>query len=107
MNARLLAIDAIFLAFAALSVAALMEFGYVGIWASILDSTASMQVGADLVISCFIAMGFIRSDAHRRGINPWPFLVGAVFLGSFAPLAYLGWREWNRTPSDASQPARA
>jgi hypothetical protein len=107
MTARLLALDAILLAFAALSGWAMWEHGYLGIWASILDTSASMQVGVDLVLSAGIAAGFMIRDAREQDLNPWPWVAVTLTAGSFGPLGYLAWREWSRTRAPRPAEARA
>lgn len=43
----------------------------------------------DLIIALGLVTTQLVPDARRRGMNPWPFVLGTVALGSIAPLAYL------------------
>ncbi|MBK8235725.1 MAG: hypothetical protein IPK74_09235 [Deltaproteobacteria bacterium] len=49
--------------------------------------------GTQMFLDLIIALGLVTTqlvpDARRRGMNPWPFVLGTVALGSIAPLAYL------------------
>ena len=48
----------------------------------------AFQMLLDLVIACWFAMGWVRADARKRGINPWPYLVVVIPAGSIGLLAY-------------------
>jgi hypothetical protein len=37
------------------------------------------------------------ADARQTGMNPWPFIVVTIFMGSFGPLLYLAARELRAT----------
>lgn len=76
-------------AFAALTLAAIREHGYVGIFAAALRDLASLQIFTDLVIALLLAMAWIWRDAKKTARNPWPWLVATLLTGSFGPLAYL------------------
>lgn len=85
----LVVLGLITLDFAALSVYALMDVGYLGLFEYQLASTAGWQVLADLVIVCLLAMAWMIADARRSGRTVWPYLLLTVFGGSFGPLLYL------------------
>lgn len=89
MNARILLLSAVLLAFGALSAYALAEHGYWGIFEFHFPSSAGWQVLADLAIACALAMIWMVSDARRTGRTVWPFLLMTLTLGSFGPLLYL------------------
>ena len=93
MSARLVALVAVIALFAALTVEALLDVGYLGIIAPHFQSWGAAQVLADLVIACTLAAIWMVDDGRARGINPWPFLVLTLFLGSFGVLFYLVARE--------------
>lgn len=84
-----LALIVVLLAFGALSTLALMEHGYLGIFAFHLTASAGMQVLADLVIVCTLAIFWMVADARQHGRNPWPYVVLTLTAGSFGPLLYL------------------
>ena len=87
MQRTLIVITLIF--FGALSAAALLEHGYVGVFTWNLQSLAGGQVLADLVISLSLVMIWMWHDAKAHGRNVWPRLIATLALGSFGPLAYL------------------
>ena len=80
-------------AFAALSAAALLDVGYMGILAPHFRSWGGLQVFVDLVILAVLGCVWMVGDAQARGLPAWPFIVMTVFLGSFGPLSYLVFRE--------------
>ncbi|MES1991661.1 MAG: DUF2834 domain-containing protein [Pseudomonadota bacterium] len=100
MSGRFFALIAIIAAFGTLSALALLETGYIGIFTMHMQSWAGLQVLADLVIVCLLAMIWMVHDARARGVTVWPFLVMTLALGSFGPLLYLVMREL-RAPSAA------
>lgn len=78
------------------------EVGYLGIWQAGLASMGSLQVLVDLVIACTLIMVWIHGDARARGVNPWPWIIATLFVGSLAPLLYLLLREYGRARSCAA-----
>src|SRR5262245_29054899 len=93
MSGRMLSLVAVLVAFAALTVLALQEVGYVGLVAPLLQSWGGGQVLADLVIALWLACLWMISDARSRGISPWPFVAVTLLAGSFGVLGYLLLRE--------------
>ena len=79
---------AILLPFALYSTYAVYEIGYFGIFASHAH-IAGMQVLADLVIACTLAMVWMWRDAAASGRNVWPYILATLTLGSIGPLSYL------------------
>ena len=88
MNQKILA-WIILIPFTLLSVYAVSQVGYWGIFEYHLHSPAGWQVIVDLVIACVLLLSWIIPEAKREGRNPWPFVVITLFLGSFCPLLYL------------------
>lgn len=80
---------AVLLAFGALSAAALLQHGYLGIFLTPLQTLAGAQVLADLVIALTLVLVWLVPDARAQGRNPWPWVVATLALGSFGPLVYL------------------
>ncbi len=104
MTPRIIALTATLIAFAALTSWPLMVHGYFGFFPAAMANPASIQVLADLVIACSLIMLWMVRDARSRGLNPWPFVVLTLLLGSFGPLTYLLWREIKAgalTPAEA------
>lgn len=93
MNGRFFLLLVVTAAFGALSLVALMDVGYLGIFEPHFQSWGGAQVFADLVIVCLLACIWMVNDARTSGIPAWPFIVLTLFLGSFGPLAYLLVRE--------------
>lgn len=79
----------VLLGFSALTLWALAQVGYFGIWRASFSSPGAIQVLADLVVCCGLLIGWLRADARRRGINAWPWVVGILLGGSLAVLTYL------------------
>ncbi len=75
--------------FTILSVYAVLQVGYWGIFDYHRYSPAGWQVFADLVICVVLLMSWMISDAKKKGRNVIPYLVVSVFLGSFGPLLYV------------------
>ena len=87
LNRNLLLV--ILVLFAVLSVYAVLEVGYIGIFDYHRHSPAGWQVFTDLVIALVLVMAWMIPDARQQGRNPWPFVVLTLTLGSFGPLLYL------------------
>lgn len=77
------------IAFGVLTGAAVWQHGYLGVFASPLQSLASMQIFVDLVIALSLFLVWLWRDARATGRNPWPWLVVTLAAGSFGPLLYL------------------
>lgn len=87
-NTRTLAII-LLIPFTALTIYAVMEVGYIGIFDYHRHSPAGWQVFADLVIALVLVLYWLFADARKSGRNPWPWVVITLLLGSFGPLIYL------------------
>jgi hypothetical protein len=88
--------------FSALSLYAIAEVGYFGIWQAGLAGSGALQLLVDLVIACLLIVFWMVRDARERGLNPWPFVLVTLGGGSFGPLLYLLWREWKKPAPAAS-----
>ena len=97
MTRRTLAI-AILIPFTLLTLYAVSQVGYIGIFEYQLHSPAGWQVIADLVIALVLALTWLVPEARRNGRNPWPWVVLTLVAGSFGPLFYLvfGGRDLSR-----------
>ena len=76
-------------AFAALTAAAVLRHGYLGVFLVPLQTLAGAQVMADLVIALGLVLTWLWQDARARGRNPWPWVIFTLAAGSFGPLVYL------------------
>lgn len=93
MNPRIAALLILLGAFSALSLYAMYQVGYWGIWQAGLTDWGSAQILADLVVACLLIMGWMVTDARHRGLTVWPYLVVTLAAGCFGPLLYLLRRE--------------
>ena len=87
---------ALLIPFTILSLYAIQQVGYIGIFDYQVHSPAGWQVFCDLVIACVLTFVWIIPDAKRFGRNPWPYFVITIFLGSFGPLLYLALSSSNK-----------
>ena len=92
--ALLLALVVIWIAFAAFTVAVLLDFGLVGFIEAAVANGATTQVSIDLVLCIVIALSFIRLDAQRKNLPYWPYFVATAATGSIGLIAYLIHRTW-------------
>lgn len=92
MSPRTALFTLVLVAFLVLTGIATAQHGLIGIFAVAWRDTAGAQVFADLCIALFIATSWLKGDAQRRGLNPWPWLIATPFLGSISPLFYLVYR---------------
>ncbi len=92
---------AVLVPFAALTAVALWQHGYLGIFTLHMQSSAGLQVLADLAIALILVLVWMWQDAQRLGRNPWPWIVATFALGSFGPLVYLLTRKSERTAEEA------
>jgi hypothetical protein len=98
MSSRLIALFAVIAGFGVLTALALVDVGYFGILEPHFRSWGGAQVFADLSILAVLGCVWMISDGRAQGINPWPFVVGTVLMGSFGVLFYLAWRELRHGP---------
>ena len=89
MNYRRPLAIAILVPFTVLTLYAVRDAGYTGIFAYQLGSPAGLQVLLDLVIACLLILTWMVPEARRNGSNPWPWVALTLALGSFGPLLYL------------------
>lgn len=93
MSVRLPVLLFVIALFAALTVLALRDVGYLGIFAPHFQSWGGGQVFADLAILCLASCVWMVADARERGIASWPFVALTLAAGSFGLLGYLVLRE--------------
>jgi len=88
LNLRLFAV-ALLVPFSLLTLYALTQVGYLGIFDYHRHSSAGWQVMADLVIALLLVLVWLVPHAREHGRNPWPWVVITLTLGSLGPLLYL------------------
>ncbi len=103
MSSRMVLLLVVIGLFGALSALALMDVGYFGIFEPHFQTWAGGQVFADLVILAVLGCLWMIQDGPARGINPWPFVITTLFLGSFGVLFYLVARELRATAGSLSE----
>jgi len=75
--------------FTVLSLYAVWQVGYIGIFDYHRHSPAGWQVFSDLVIACILLLCWIVPEMKKNGQNPWLVVLLTVTLGSFGPLLYI------------------
>ena len=103
LNRRSLAL-VLLIPFSLLTLYAVLEVGYIGIFDYQRHSPAGWQVFADLVVALVLVLSWLVVDARKTGRNPWPWVVATLFLGSLAPLLYLAMP--NKAASASADAAR-
>ncbi|MDH5676257.1 MAG: hypothetical protein OEZ06_29320 [Myxococcales bacterium] len=92
MNFKTFFFAALGLYFIALTGWAIYDAGSATAILAWLDSPLGLQVVADLLTALTFAALWIARDAKQRGINPLPFVLLMVLLGSGGPLLYMAMR---------------
>lgn len=77
------------IAFLVLTTMAVLQHGYVGIFAQQFQSIGGIQVLIDLVIALSIFLVWMWNDAKAAGRNPLPWLLLTLATGSIGALIYL------------------
>lgn len=102
---RLLTALLVFVVFTGWTITIAVEHGLFGFLTVAAREPWAMQMLVDLALALFVATGWVRVDAKRRGL-PWlPYVVAAPIVGSPAVLAYLVHREAAALRKPASAPA--
>ncbi|MGD9200293.1 MAG: hypothetical protein PVI26_01915 [Chitinispirillia bacterium] len=60
-------------------------FAFTGV---LLKSAWGIQVIADILVALFCCAVWIYKDAKKRGLNPIPYFILTLLLGSVGPLTY-------------------
>ncbi len=89
MNRKQWLIGIVLADFVALNAYVVYHYGYLGFVQAALSNLAGIAVMVDLAIAVSLIAVWMWTDARRRGLNPAPYLVLSLFLGSVGPLAYL------------------
>ncbi len=92
--------------FLAVSVYALVDVGYWGVFSTLLRDSGGWQVGFDLVVACSIASAWVWRDARERGRSPWPWLALVPLAGSIPLLTWVVVRDLLPAARPTDPPAR-
>ena len=96
MSKTMLVLVVAWLAFAALSNAAVAQFGYFGLWRLIGQDLGTVQLFADLTVAMVLVTSWMVRDSRTSGVAAWPYIALTVAGGSVGPLSYLIHRAWRR-----------
>ncbi len=88
LNLRLLAI-VLLIPFSLLTLYAIGQVGYLGIFDYPRHSPAGWQIMADLVVALLLILAWLIPHAREHGRNPWPWIAITLTMGSIGPLLYL------------------
>jgi hypothetical protein len=75
MNRKQILLAVLTFDFLALTGWAIYQHGYLGIFASALDSSASVLLAVDLLLAIAMVVGWMWVDASRHGLRVWPYLL--------------------------------
>jgi hypothetical protein len=89
MNKKQILAGIVLVDFAAFSAWVVAQYGYVGLFREALANAATIQVLLDLLIALTLVTAWMWRDAKRHDINPVPYLLLTLTLGSIGPMAYL------------------
>ena len=93
MSGKLIVLWLVLIDFAALSVYAVMQHGYLGFFELALANWATRLMLFDLVVALSLIAVWMLRDAKERGASAWPYLAVTLFFGAAGPLLYLIRRE--------------
>lgn len=79
----------LFVAFTSFSFWIIADEGYFGFIRLALREPWGMQMLVDLTIALIVCWVWLFPDARARGVNPWPYFLATIPLGSIGVLAYL------------------
>ena len=85
--------------FGALTSVAVWHHGYRGIFETMFQSWAGVQVLVDLVIALVLVLVWMWRDAQVLKRSVWPYVLITLVAGSFGPLLYL---LTSKTPGNAT-----
>lgn len=89
MNPKRMWAIVLLIPFTLLTLYAVAEVGFIGIFDYQRQSPAGWQVFVDLVIALVLVLAWLIHDAKKSGRNPWPYVAVTLVAGSFGPLLYL------------------
>ncbi len=80
--------------FTAFSIWAFASLGWNETWAAAFASPVNTQIGLDLGFAVLFGLVFLWRDAKANAINPVPFVLLSLCLGSIGLMAYGVRRLW-------------
>lgn len=75
--------------FSPLTVVAVLQHGFLGIFTEAFNNYATIQVYVDLLIALFLILMWMRDNAKKTKRSFWPWALLTLVAGSFGPLLYL------------------
>ena len=105
MSGKQIVLWLVLIDFAALTVYAVVQHGYLGFFELALANWATRLLFADLCIALSLIAVWMVRDARERGASWWPYLALTLVFGAAGPLLYLIRRESHG--ARALAPARA
>ncbi|HEY0136453.1 MAG TPA: DUF2834 domain-containing protein [Nannocystis sp.] len=93
MNRKQIILAVFALDFLLLTAWAIVQHGYLGIFAHAFQNSATILLAVDLVLAIVMIAGWMWVDANRHGLRVWPYLLVTALFGSAGPLLYLIRRE--------------
>jgi len=82
-------IIAILVLFSPLTVVAVIQHGFLGIFKAAFTNYATIQVFVDLFIASLLILIWMWFDAKKENRAFWPWALLTLVAGSFGPLFYL------------------
>ncbi|WP_338780158.1 DUF2834 domain-containing protein [Metabacillus sp. FJAT-52054] len=82
-------IIAVLVLFTPLTVMAVVQNGFLGIFAKAFQNYATIQIFVDLLIASFLILIWMWFDAKKTNRSFWPWALLTLAAGSFGPLLYL------------------
>ncbi len=98
MSGRKILFSAVLVAFAALTLEAVVAHGYLGFFELALANRATQLLALDLVITLSLVAVWMVMDARKRQTSVVPYLAVTLAFGAAGPLLYL-----LRRPAETSE----
>ncbi len=94
MNAKVIGLGIVLLAFLDFTIYAVYQHGYLGFFEAVGANSATRLAMFDLTIALMLIVVWMVRDARERGHSWLPYAIVTLFFGAAGPLAYLIRREW-------------
>lgn len=93
MNRKQIILAVLTFDFLSLTAYAIYQHGYLGIFAQVFESTATILLAVDLLLAIVMVAAWMWTDASRHNLRVWPYLLLTALFGSAGPMLYLIRRE--------------